>query len=162
MNKLTYLTMIVAGIISLQTMTGYSQERKIVLVKDKAMLQGTNEILTYEELKNTLSAYPEAKLYLDRHKSARSGAQVLAFIGGGLIGWPLGTAIGGGDPEWSLLAIGAGLTGIGFAIQSKSNNDLREAVDIYNLSNGFTHVRDNSIKPTLIVSPTKLGLDLRF
>lgn len=39
-------------------------------------------------------------------------ANVLAFSGGALIGWPLGAAIGGGDPEWYLAGIGAGLVAI--------------------------------------------------
>lgn len=37
---------------------------------------------------------------------------ILAAIGGGLIGWPLGTAIGGGDPEWILAGIGAGVLAV--------------------------------------------------
>lgn len=37
---------------------------------------------------------------------------ILAVIGGALIGWPLGTAIGGGDPEWVLAAAGAGVLAI--------------------------------------------------
>ncbi|HEY9178263.1 MAG TPA: hypothetical protein VIN07_11250 [Flavipsychrobacter sp.] len=39
-------------------------------------------------------------------------ANVLAIPGGALIGWPLGTAIGGGDPEWYLAGIGVGLVAI--------------------------------------------------
>ncbi|MFN4246647.1 MAG: hypothetical protein ACK4EY_02930 [Flavipsychrobacter sp.] len=39
-------------------------------------------------------------------------AQILGGIGGGLIGWPVGTYIGGGDPEWTLAAIGGGLVAI--------------------------------------------------
>ncbi len=39
-------------------------------------------------------------------------ANVLAIPGGALVGWTLGTAIGGGDPEWYLAGIGAGLIAI--------------------------------------------------
>lgn len=39
-------------------------------------------------------------------------AQILGGIGGGLIGWPVGTYIGGGDPEWTLALIGGGLVAI--------------------------------------------------
>lgn len=41
---------------------------------------------------------------------------ILAGIGGALIGWPLGTAIGGGDPEWALAGIGAGFLAIGIPV----------------------------------------------
>lgn len=39
-------------------------------------------------------------------KSNYDPAMVLGVIGGALVGWPLGTAIGGGDPNWTLAAIG--------------------------------------------------------
>ena len=41
------------------------------------------------------------------------GSYVFGFSGGALIGWPLGTAIAGGDPVWYLAGIGAGLIGVG-------------------------------------------------
>lgn len=41
---------------------------------------------------------------------------VFAFIGGGLIGWPIGTLIGGGEPEWILAGIGAGCIAIGIPL----------------------------------------------
>lgn len=41
---------------------------------------------------------------------------VLGFMGGGCIGWPLGTAIGGGDPQWAIAGIGAGLIAIGLPL----------------------------------------------
>lgn len=44
-------------------------------------------------------------------------ANVLAIPGGALIGWPLGTAIGGGDPEWYLAGIGAGLVAIAIPLE---------------------------------------------
>ena len=33
---------------------------------------------------------------------------IFAGIGGALIGWPLGTALGGGEPMWELAAVGGG------------------------------------------------------
>lgn len=41
---------------------------------------------------------------------------VFAFVGGGLIGWPVGTLIGGGEPEWILAGIGAGCIAIGIPL----------------------------------------------
>lgn len=41
---------------------------------------------------------------------------VLGFMGGACIGWPLGTAIGGGDPQWAIAGIGAGLIAIGLPL----------------------------------------------
>lgn len=42
------------------------------------------------------------------------GAYIFGFSGGYLIGWPIGEAIGGGDPQWYLAGIGTGLVGVAF------------------------------------------------
>jgi len=44
-------------------------------------------------------------------------ANVLAIPGGALIGWTLGGAVAGGDPEWYLAGIGAGLIAIAIPLE---------------------------------------------
>ncbi|MBN2482400.1 MAG: hypothetical protein JXB19_11710 [Bacteroidales bacterium] len=68
-------------------------------------------------------------------KAAQSNitiASIFALAGGAMIGWPLGTAIGGGEPNWALAGIGAGLVIISIPIASKCNKQIKTAVDIYN------------------------------
>lgn len=45
------------------------------------------------------------------------GSYIFGFAGGALIGWPLGTAIAGGDPDWYLAGIGAGLAGVAIVFE---------------------------------------------
>lgn len=47
----------------------------------------------------------------------RIAANVLAIPGGALIGWTLGGAVAGGDPEWYLAGIGAGLIAIAIPLE---------------------------------------------
>ena len=46
-------------------------------------------------------------------KSAQStytwGKCIFSYAGGFMIGYPLGTALGGGEPNWAMANIGAGL-----------------------------------------------------
>jgi hypothetical protein len=57
---------------------------------------------------------------------------ILAFAGGFMVGWPIGTAIGGGDPNWALAAVGAGLIIITIPIGQKFNKQARTAVNTFN------------------------------
>lgn len=69
-------------------------------------------------------------------RSARTNntwSGVLSGIGGFLIGWPVGTAIGGGDPEWAMAAAGAGLVVASIPFTVAANKKSRAAIDTYNL-----------------------------
>lgn len=50
---------------------------------------------------------------------------ILAAAGGALIGWPIGTYIGGGEPEWVLAGIGAGLVAIAIPLAIIGNKKCR-------------------------------------
>lgn len=49
-------------------------------------------------------------------------AQVLAGIGGALVGWQLGTYVGGGEPEWTLAAVGGGLIAVAIPLEIIDKN----------------------------------------
>jgi hypothetical protein len=57
---------------------------------------------------------------------------IVAFAGGFMVGWPIGTSLGGGDPNWTLAAVGAGLIIITIPISQKFNKQARTAVNTYN------------------------------
>jgi hypothetical protein len=69
---------------------------------------------------------------------------ILAFAGGFMVGWPIGTAIGGGDPNWALAAVGAGLIIITIPIGQKFNKQARTAVNTYNKSVKTSSFWDNA------------------
>ena len=74
-------------------------------------------------------------LAYDQIRSAKSSynlAMVFSYAGGFMIGWPLGTSITGGDAEWALAGIGAGLIAITIQIGRSFNKKARQAVNTYN------------------------------
>ena len=75
-------------------------------------------------------------------------ASIFGAIGGGLIGWPLGVAIAGGDPPWVLAGIGAGFIVAAIPFNNKYNKYADDAVDHYNA--------------TLAAESSRQKMDLKF
>ena len=69
---------------------------------------------------------------MESAKSNKTWSTIIGGIGGALVGFPLGTAIGGGDPEWTLAAIGTGLIVVAIPIANGYNRKTLKAVDLYN------------------------------
>lgn len=88
--------------------------------------------LSFSQVADLMKGNQEAYKIIQSAKSNKTWATVLGIAGGALIGWPIGTAIGGGDAKWELAAIGAGLVGIAIPISSGFNKKSKRAVEIYN------------------------------
>ena len=54
---------------------------------------------------------PNAEAYkqIQSARSSNTMAGVLGAIGGAMIGWNLGEALAGGDPNWALSAVGGAI-----------------------------------------------------
>jgi len=99
----------------------------------------------------------------DQMKRAQTNygwATVVGGAGGFLIGWPLGTALGGGDPEWGMLAAGAVLVGVSIPITSKFVRQSQTAIALYNEGIGATEPTRPSMQ--LLVQGNGLGLRWQF
>ncbi|MBY0434630.1 MAG: hypothetical protein K2U26_11020 [Cyclobacteriaceae bacterium] len=79
-------------------------------------------------LKDDPLAYAEFK----KARTNNSVAGVVGFLGGVMIGLPLGTAIGGGEPEWGLAAGGAALIVASIPFSSAFRKHSLNAVEMYN------------------------------
>ena len=106
---------------------------------------------------------PDTEAY-DLMRSARSNytiANVLALPGGALVGWPLGSALAGGDPNWTLAAIGGGLIVATIPFSSAANKKSRAAVDLYNEAYALA---PSAHRPQYALSATRngYGLVVRF
>jgi hypothetical protein len=88
--------------------------------------------LNMRQLVNTMKPDPLAYDQIRSAKSSYNLAMVFSYAGGFMIGWPLGTAIAGGDPEWVLAGIGAGLIAITIPISRSFNKKAQKAVDTFN------------------------------
>jgi len=84
---------------------------------------------------------------------------VLGGAGGFFIGYPLGTALGGGDPNWTLAAVGAGFIAVAIPVGSAANRNANQAVDIYNQS---LIPGPAQPKPKMDIISTGTGMGLRL
>ncbi len=87
---------------------------------------GLNQVL------NIIKENPEAYAEMKRAKANYNAAGVLGFAGGILVGFPVGTAIAGGKPEWGLAAGGAALILASIPFTRSFRGHTMEALDIYN------------------------------
>ncbi|MGV8830163.1 MAG: hypothetical protein ACWA6U_17785 [Breznakibacter sp.] len=68
-------------------------------------------------------------------KSAQSAyilSSIVGSVGGFMVGWPIGTALGGGEPNWTMAGIGAGLIVVSIPISHSFNKKAKHAVETYN------------------------------
>lgn len=119
------------------------------------------EKLTSRQLTVILKSNNEA---LDLMKSAKSNytwATILGVSGGALVGFPIGTAVGGGDPKWELAGAGAALILVAIPILNNYNKKSKAAVELYNadlptVSSGFQPAFNLNFKGT------SLGITMNF
>ena len=88
--------------------------------------------LSGSELAEKLKTNDQAREKYSHAEGLSMVANIFAASGGVLIGWPIGTAIGGGKPNWILAGVGAGLAAIGITIGAGADKKVRQAVDLYN------------------------------
>ena len=99
-----------------------------------------------ELMKSDEQAYP----VFTKAMANYNAAQVLGFVGGFLVGWPLGTAIGGGDPNWGLAAGGGALILASIPLSVSFKKHAETAVSIYN-------GKPMALRPTFRVGPWGMG-----
>ena len=119
-------------------------------------------LMSFKDLSQTMQSNQEAFELINKAKSNNTLASILGFAGGGLIGWPIGTAIGGGDPEWALAGVGAGLVVIAIPISSGANKKAKQAVEIYNSSLNSTSYQEFKPQFKILANGNGIGLSMNF
>ena len=120
------------------------------------------ENLKMNQLVKTMESNQQAFDLIKKAQSSNTLASVFGFAGGGLVGWPVGTAIGGGDANWVLAGVGAGLIAIAIPISMNANKKANEAVDIYNASLNTTSYQEVKTEFNIIGNAQGVGLSIRF
>jgi hypothetical protein len=119
------------------------------------------KLLNMNQLVKTMEPNEEAYKLIKSAQSTKTLASIISFAGGFMIGWPIGTAIGGGDPNWALAGIGAGLIVISIPISQKFNKQAKQAVDTFNGGLQPSSFWDKS-ELRLAMTGNGVGLTLRF
>jgi hypothetical protein len=115
--------------------------------------------LTMPQLVKTMENNPEAYKQITSARSTNTFAAILSGAGGFMIGYPLGTALAGGYPNWLLAGIGAGLVVVSIPIAQKFNRQAQTAVDLYN--QGLNGVSGYA-KPEIYFGATDNGIGFRL
>ena len=148
------------GILLFMTCYLYAQNISDTIVTKKALgvifVQNGRNLTPRSLLEITKSndeAYKEMKIA----KNNYDAGQVFGMVGGFMVGWPIGTAVAGGNPNWTLAAAGAGLIIISIPFSSAYSKHAKKAVNIYN--NGLKQTGINAVD--FIFGWTGNGIGLR-
>lgn len=111
-----------------------SHAQKIEMIKTFGGVRFERDSISYspKQILDILSDNETAYLEFKRAKSNYDFAGVLGFAGGFMIGFPLGSALFGGDPEWGLAAGGVALILASIPLNNAFKNHAQSALDIYN------------------------------
>lgn len=145
------------------------QVAKTAVVKDTIQYQKAgagykftlnNETLTLDKLEKVLQNNPRSVEYFKKAKSTKGLITVLGYAGGFLVGYPIGTMLGGGKANWTMAAIGCGLLVVAIPIASGADKNILKAVQAYNMDTPVSRKDNREIK--LGVNQNGLALALRF
>ncbi len=133
-----------------------------IVVKKKlgTVFQQNGKNLTPRSLLEITQSNSEAYEEMKIAKSNYDVGYVIGFAGGFLVGWPLGTVIAGGEPNWTLAGIGAGIIVISIPFSSAYTKHAKNAVRIYN--NGLRQTGLNNVEFKLGLTCNGLGLKIIF
>lgn len=88
--------------------------------------------LTPRMLLDITQSNPEAHNEMKLAKNNFDAGYALGLAGGALVGWPVGTALAGGDPNWTIAAVGAGLIVVSIPFSSAYVKRAKKAASIFN------------------------------
>lgn len=91
-----------------------------------------DKALDIKQMLDITSANTEAYKYMKLAKSNLDGAKILGYIGGFMIGYTLGAAVMGGEPNWLVAGGGLGVILLAIPLSKSYNKNVRKAVGIYN------------------------------
>lgn len=117
--------------------------------------------LSMAELKNILRSNDAAYRELRSAQTANTLATIIGGAGGFMVGWPIGTSLGGGKPNWVMAGIGAGLIVASIPISQTFNKRSKNAVAMFNRGIKTSSFWDKK-ELLLSLTATAAGLTLRF
>jgi len=117
--------------------------------------------LNMNQLVNTMKPNDQAYQQIKSAQSSYTLATIIGGVGGFMVGWPIGTALGGGEPNWTMAGIGAGLIVVSIPITQSFNKKAKQAVETYNGGLRTSSFWDkNELK--LSMTGNGIGLTLNF
>lgn len=155
-------TLIAAILFLASYTTSLSQQLEFIHIpmSGYTIYQG-EERLSMFKIMTLMAPNPAAYKSMNACRNLRMLSGVFGLVGGGFIGYPLGTAVGGGDPNWNLLAIGFAVVGVGVPFSIKARKKAEEAVNLWN-SGAQSRTPSRQSYYYAIGDGNGLGLGIRF
>lgn len=119
------------------------------------------ETLTMNRLELLLNKNASSAKYYSKATRNTGLLQVMSYLGGALIGYPIGTMLGGGKPIWELAAVGCGILVISVPIVTSANANLLKAVNAFNQESVLTK-KDNFFDLKLGLNQSGVALIMHF
>jgi hypothetical protein len=123
------------------------------------VFQQNGKTLTPTQLMSITKSNPDAYAEMKIANKNYVASLFFQIPGGFLIGYPIGTAIGGGDPNWTMAAIGAGLVIVAIPLISGYNKHATNGVNIYNKGLKVSPIHSSL---SLGFSANGIGLRVKF
>ena len=125
--------LLIIFLLCLSQLFAQNQTDSIVVGKKMGTVFMKNgQYLTPRQLLDLTKTNDEAYKEMKIAKSNYDIAYVFGFAGGFMVGWPIGTAIGGGKPNWALAGVGAGLIVVSIPFSNSYSKHAKNAITIYN------------------------------
>lgn len=115
-----------------------------------------------KDLAKTMESNKQAFDLIKKAQSNNTIASIFGGTGGFLVGWPIGRAIAGGDANWALAGVGAGLIAISIPFTSGSNKNGKQAVELYNSSLNSTSFYEFRPEFKVVANGNGIGLSMNF
>ena len=120
--------------------------------------EGVN--LRMKEAMALMQNYPESLEYLKKARTNNTFAGVFGFIGGYLIGYPLGQSIAGGDANWGMAGAGAAVILVALPFHSAFKKNTQMAIELYNQADYKT--LNNDVQLNIGLVGNGIGLKVTF
>ncbi len=144
--------------ISLLTISAASFGQMITMKKHFGGVHFVRDSITCspKQVLNIMRDNDDAYNEFRKAKLNNSTASVLGFVGGVLVGIPLGTALAGGEPQWIMAAGGATLLLVSIPFSISFKKHAQQALNTYNAS------QPTAIKARLYFNGARASVVIKF
>jgi hypothetical protein len=158
MSKIIF---IVIFLMSFLSSFGQSKSDSIEIKKTfGTVFRQNGKNLTARQLFEVTQSNPEAYKEMKIAKSNYDIGFVFGFAGGFLVGWQVGTSLAGGEPNWAMAGIGAGLIVVSIPFSTAYTKHATNAVKLYN--SGLKQTGLNNVDLKLGLTGNGIGLWMTF
>jgi len=115
-----------------------------------------------DQIADLMKTNNEAYQLIRATRSNNTVSGIVGFIGGALMGWPIGRALGGEEMNWKIFALGAAITGVSIPISISAANKAKQAVKVWNSSLPASYNKNMETGLSVKVTPAGVGLVLNL